>query len=211
MLKNKNNHCNEKIERGTFACILSGMAIFLSIVAIYTTRPFNWNLDFVGVIIMILTLLVTLLIGWNIFTALDLKRKVENIEKDVPKIKELKDKLEFQSRQIAEVAAVAGLNVVQIYQDMRMRLNLNIKPNFLTLSNTIYIIRQLSILQQFDKVDNYITAMEKDFSPIANKVEITGKEKELLLSIIASIPNQNNIPKIGKLLNVVANITPIMS
>lgn len=88
---------------------------------------------------------------------------------------------------------------------------MDLKANFLTLSNTLYVIRQLSILQQFDQVDNYITAMEKDYSPIADKVEITDKEKERLLLIIASIPNQNNIPQMGKLLNIIASISPKMS
>lgn len=198
------------MKQSSFAIILSGIAIFLGLVAIYTTRPYNWDLDFVGGIIMILTFLVTLLIGWNIFTALDLKRKVENMEKDVPKIKELKEKVEYQSRQIAEVATVTGINVVQIYQDLRKRLNINLKANYITLANTLYVIRQLSLLQQFDQVDNYITAMEKDYSPITDKVEITDKEKERLLLIIASIPNQNNIPQMGKLLNIIASITPIM-
>ena len=53
--------------------------------------------------------------------------------------------------------------------------------------------------------------MEKDYSPIADKVEITDKEKERLLLIIASIPNQNNIPQMGKLLNIIASISPKMS
>ena len=61
------------MKQSSFAIILSSIAIFLGLVAIFTTRPYNWDLDFVGVIIVILTFLVTLLIGWNIFTALDLK------------------------------------------------------------------------------------------------------------------------------------------
>lgn len=183
----------------------------MGLVAIYTTRPYNWDMNFIGIIIVILTFLVTLLIGWNIFTALDLKRKVENMEKDVQKIKELKERVEYQSRQIAEVAAYAGLNVVQVYQDLRTRLKMDLKANFITLANTLYVIRQLSILQQFDQVDNYIFAIETDYSPIADKVEITAKEKEQLLLIISSIPNQNSISQMGKLLNIVANITPKMS
>lgn len=199
------------MKQSSFAIILSGIAIFFGLVAIYTTRPYNWDLDFVGVIIVILTFLVTLLIGWNIFTALDLKKKLESMEKDVPKIKELKEGVEYQSRQIAEVAAVTGINVVQIYQDLRTRLKMNLKANFLTLSNTLYVIRQLSILQQFDQVDNYISAMEKDYTPIADKVEVTAKEKEQLLQIVANIPNQTNIPQMGKLLSIIASIPPVMS
>ena len=199
------------MKQSSFAIILSGIAIFFGLVAIYTTRPYNWDLDFVGALIVILTFLVTLLIGWNIFTALDLKKKVENMEKDVPKIKELKDSAEYQSRQIAEVAAYTGLNVVQIYQDLRMRLKMDIKANFLMFANILYVIKQLSILQQFDQVDNYIVAMEKEYCPPKDNVGITVKEKEQLLQIVASIPNQNNIPQMGKLLNIVASITPTKS
>ena len=138
------------MKQSSFAIILSGIAIFLGLVAIYTTRPYNWDLDFVGGIIMILTFLVTLLIGWNIFTALDLKRKVENMEKDVPKIKELKEKVEYQSRQIAEVATVTGINVVQIYQDLRKE---NMK------------VMQIAYYQQ---VNYLMIHMERIYSDITN-------------------------------------------
>ena len=68
------------MDKATFSIILSGIAIFLGVVAIYTTRPYNWELDFVGTIITILTFLTTLLIGWNIYSVVDAKGRITRIE-----------------------------------------------------------------------------------------------------------------------------------
>ena len=70
------------MDKGTFAIILSAVAILFGIVAIITTRPYCWELDHVGVIITTLSLLVTLLIGWNIWSVLDIKKELDvKIEK----------------------------------------------------------------------------------------------------------------------------------
>lgn len=71
-----------KDDKCTFAIILSGIAIFLSIVAIYTSRPYNWELNFVGVGVTVLSVLVTLLVGWNIYSTLDIKKDSQRLRRD---------------------------------------------------------------------------------------------------------------------------------
>ena len=69
------------MERSTFSIILSFIAIAFAICAIYTTRPYNWELDYVGFIVALLTIMVTLLLGWNIYRVIDAKERISNIEK----------------------------------------------------------------------------------------------------------------------------------
>lgn len=62
--------------------ILSSIAVFFGIIAMIISQPYCCNLNSVNFIIAILSLLVTLLIGWNIFIALDFKKEVnDKIEK----------------------------------------------------------------------------------------------------------------------------------
>ena len=70
------------MEKNTISIIYSSIAIFISLVAIYTTRPYNWESDFVGLTITILSFLVTLLIGWNIFQVVDIKGRITKIKEE---------------------------------------------------------------------------------------------------------------------------------
>ena len=69
------------MKRDIFAIILSFIAIFFGIVAIYTSRPYNWDMDFVGLSFNIMFALITLLVAWNIYSAIDAKERINNIEK----------------------------------------------------------------------------------------------------------------------------------
>ncbi len=46
------------------------------LLCIICPRTHNLGFDYIGVIVAILALLITLLIGWNIFTALDIRKDV---------------------------------------------------------------------------------------------------------------------------------------
>lgn len=71
------------MERGTFAIILSFIAVFFGIVAIITSRPCLSDFNSIGVIVAALCGLVTLLIAWNIYQVIDtraIRQKYEEIE-----------------------------------------------------------------------------------------------------------------------------------
>ncbi|MCI2083197.1 MAG: hypothetical protein LKK19_04315 [Bacteroidales bacterium] len=63
--------------RSIFAIVLSGIAIFLSIVAICLVAPHTSNLsfDYQGVLVTALALLVTFLIGWQIYNIFDIEKR----------------------------------------------------------------------------------------------------------------------------------------
>lgn len=54
---------------------LSVISIVMSIIAICTSYPHNVELgfDYQGVIVGVLSLLVTVLLGWNIYTLIDMR------------------------------------------------------------------------------------------------------------------------------------------
>lgn len=66
-----------------FSVILAIIAIIFSIVALCNTCPRlisedEPGFDYIGVIVGVLSLLVALLIGWNIYNALDLNKKISD-------------------------------------------------------------------------------------------------------------------------------------
>ena len=70
----------EDFGKVVYSSILSMIAIFLSIVAIFTTRPYNWNTDFVGVAVAVLSILVALLVCWQIYNTLGIQKEIHDIK-----------------------------------------------------------------------------------------------------------------------------------
>lgn len=69
--------------------ILLFIVLILSIVSICRTLPrTDLGFDYLGVIVGILSLLVTALIGWNIYTTIDVKSQVKSIKNITDKAQE---------------------------------------------------------------------------------------------------------------------------
>lgn len=58
------------------------LSLILSIISLCNSHPCTSGLDYIGVIVGILSLLVTILIGWNIYTVIDFNKKKEELSKN---------------------------------------------------------------------------------------------------------------------------------
>lgn len=104
-----------------FASIISGIAILLSIIALFiwkcNYKPMSW--DFANSIIAILSILVTVLIGWNIYTLIDLKelsKKTKDMEENFSKtldskITELNNSIKVDMVGVSTVLFGVSMNV----------------------------------------------------------------------------------------------------
>lgn len=71
------------------------IALIFSIAALCMTHPNQLSFDYIGAIVGILALLVTILIGWNIYSVLDVNRKIEKHIRDVKgKITNMEEKFD---------------------------------------------------------------------------------------------------------------------
>lgn len=86
----------------TISCII--------LLCIICPRVENLGFDYIGVIVAILALLVTLLIGWNIFTALDFRKEVS------AKIEECRKQCRHELRLHSELNNKEFDNVVRTLQ-----------------------------------------------------------------------------------------------
>lgn len=76
MWNDHNNYCQYLL-----SLIMSGVALCISIFClIYLLPAKNISFDYIGVIVGILSILVTVLMTWNIFSVIDFKEKTKKVE-----------------------------------------------------------------------------------------------------------------------------------
>lgn len=105
---------------------LSIAAIICSVVAICVSLPSapELGIDYIGVIVGILSLLVTMLIGWQIWNVIAIDKKVKDEVKQVSKsfakdIKEIKDESEISTKKILYKAEYIELKFQLSKYDLR--------------------------------------------------------------------------------------------
>ena len=100
---------------------LSIIAMVVSITALCNTLPRMLGLDYLGVVVGILSLLITLLLGWNIYTLIDFKEKaneLESIKKDFRQIFEINKATYI--KHVAEIEeSIATIHAIELglYKD----------------------------------------------------------------------------------------------
>lgn len=100
------------MERGTFAIVLSFIAVFFGVVSIITSRPYMLDCDTTGVMVTILCCLVTVLIGWQIFNVIEInaiKKDTLNARDDV--LLETNQNLVFTLHGLADFFAIQYANL----------------------------------------------------------------------------------------------------
>ena len=99
-----------KNKKGIFPIILGiiNFALLIPLLCMHFPRIIDSNLgfDYMGIIVGILSLLVTVLVGWNIFNTLEFKKELEQIKKNSEEkekmLKELKEEIEKTLKELKE-------------------------------------------------------------------------------------------------------------
>lgn len=93
-------------------------SLLASVIAICRTHPrVELGFDYIGLIVGILALLVTMLIGWQIYNALSLEQKISNIKKEYDGLKDRSEALARQQENIkvyneASMEFIQGITMV---------------------------------------------------------------------------------------------------
>lgn len=75
--------CSFRDNKFVIAIIISVVSFILSVISIAKIYPrIHFDIDYTGALIAVLSLLVTLLVGWQIFYAINYKEKINNITED---------------------------------------------------------------------------------------------------------------------------------
>ncbi len=78
------------------SCIMVVLSLVFSIISLCRTFPRDCEssgFDYIGVIVAVFSILVTILVGWNIYTALEIGKDMKMIKNEYTKIKEEQTKI----------------------------------------------------------------------------------------------------------------------
>lgn len=183
--------------------ILSVISIILSMIAICRTYPHTSDLgmDYQGVIVGILSLLVTVLVGWNIYTIIDFnsaRKYVDNMKNEMDKkemgiyIRSEKNLIEFHLAVLFMHISKDDKNCMDAYQ--------------IVLSGLSAMIHQ-SKIGLFKECD--ITAMSILSEKVIPMLKINKQSKELLLNMMAEIKDVQGIGCYAALMHALYSVVPV--
>jgi len=110
---------NKKSKKFSFAhiCAYLSLVISVTMIALWCCNAGGFKVvsldSFVGVIVALLAIVVTLVVGWQIYNALELKAKIEELNN-------LKEKLNIQEKKIAEQSNYANHLVFAALADVEL-------------------------------------------------------------------------------------------
>lgn len=108
-----------------------------SLIALCRTFPTSPCFDYMGIIVGVLSLLITVLMGWNIFTVIDMKNLKEETENRVNKM--FQEKIEDYSIQIRE--QIIDTQIAENINDAIFYFQTIQHDNFMkTIANTLYLL-----------------------------------------------------------------------
>lgn len=183
--------------KNLFSIVLSFLAIFFSVIAIYTSQPYNWKLNFVGLAIAILTILVTILIGWNIYSVLDLKGYKR-------KYNQLLLKIERETNYLHNKADYHyGLSMC--YNSISLASSIS-KGSDENVKYQMYIqgaqgMKILSNMCEFEHCNSVIDILYSTENA-TSKIKLTSEERKQIVEVLKEIPNMNKINGLFELIEI---------
>lgn len=165
----------------TITLILSAISIMVSVAALCRTYPHTSDLgmDYQGVIVGMLALLVTILIGWQIYTAInvkeelkdikDLRREINKQERDIY-IRSTNNLFEFQSA------------MFMMYDNKKEKSNSDIFQLYLHGISSIYHLCSLGKQNECTSIVNILIARKSILMPEKFQKEQIDSLMDILLS-----------------------------
>lgn len=170
------------------------------LLCIICPRVKNLGFDYIGVVVTILALLVTLLIGWNIWSMIDIKgvrKEFNTLNLDIQhKFNYLQNMTDYNtalmygrtSQMIA--CSLADIGKEELKKDM--------------LCSAITSVKMFANLSS-DKEYNSILRTTLEAMTVTEKIHLSEEDVEKLLLMIGEIQQRENIPLINDLVLAIRN------
>lgn len=154
----------------------------IALVALFKNCPRTDGLDYIGVIVGILALLVTALIGWQIFSIVNIEKIKENVEKTFIDT--------FIKTEESKMELYASLCEMYIHE---MEKEYSDKTSFNYVMNHLYLIITLENLGEYTRCDKSIISLLNRVNSI-KPIKSTKEKITLIFKLInrASLGKSNN-------------------
>lgn len=185
---------NKKAQRKSCSLVLSVIALLLSVVSIlivimYTYAKFPitepHKFDYLGIIVGIFSVLITVLIGWNIYALIDLKQSKEYIN----------DKLDDYDHEISgglyQAMGISKLDQQQYYEALFFFIN-GIKEQNMC-SKPVYTENLINMILKMRDEEHKISLNEKSAGEYIEALnECTHRKREEAINYIKSLKDITN-------------------
>ncbi|OAV73499.1 hypothetical protein Barb6_00166 [Bacteroidales bacterium Barb6] len=181
-------------KKKSFTLIVSIVSIFISITAICTSLQ-SFSLDsssYIGWIVAVLSTLVVVLIGWQIYTTIDAKEVLQ-------KVSEIEKKVDYETDR-------ANLNTCMALSDFYYRLGSKDIKNmeFKYLLYNVSSILHASKMRDIKTCNAVVKAVLEVI--VSDKLVITEYDKKLIFDLITQVKYGNEIEQYGDLLQMLSSV-----
>ncbi len=189
----------------------------------------NLGVDYLGLIVAIFAIIVTLLVTWNIYSTINAKEELRVTKQDVElrfadRIKKLEDCCNQRKTEIIELNTTYN-NINQNTDKQIRNLRANIlrfmaitwSASLLNLSRTAIFNRMLSSCinsvneyiqnDEFDKANLTLSYMMEDATKIKNEVHLPQYAKEALIKKFTQVNGYTKLDKADDFIELISNIS----
>lgn len=191
---------NEKVEKIILYSIVA-ISLTMSIISLCNSLPRTDGLDYIGVIVGILSLLVTILIGWNIYTVIDFNKKKEELAKNEAVLSELI--LRVNNNTTADSAALE-FYFAYLYGYLLTH-NEPLGLGFWYINHTLNAVLKYSEISKYKECNALIEMLLSTIIE-PSKIKVNKERKEDLLKLVSGIHGIGNIDKYSDVLSLVSNL-----
>lgn len=177
------------------------VSLIVSIVALCRSLPCMVGMDYMGVIVGILSLLITMLIGWNIYTVVDFNRRKEDLVKQEQILKTLVAQVDNNT---TGHAAAAEYSFASIY----LYLITGSEPlglEYWYINHTLYTILRYSEIGGIKECNAFIDML---LTTITNpsKIKVSKERITEFLQILNLVRDKDKIEKYTELMRLVSSL-----
>ena len=192
--------------------LVSIFAIVLSVIAISVSLPrFDMSFDYLGLITGILGVLVTVLLGWNIYTMFDYRQERQNLkayfDEQKQSVKSVGSDLQMTFKnQIANVSLLEK-HISDVYCHL-MGINQSVPISFYYVHLTLGAIINSAQTENYENCDLWVN----ELLTVIKKPEEIGMpvtSKKYLLKSFTMIYHPENIKRLDELHSVIARLKEI--
>lgn len=182
---------NRKVQLLLWGCVVSLLVSVISLcVAAY--RSPNLDFDYMGILVGILSLLVTILLAWNIYSVIDLR----SIKK------------EFEDMQVDYYMKVQNTNAMTCHALGDFYYSVMMKNEPLGI-NYQFLYYRISEINHLSNIGNYIFCNALIDSLLTMYVEpeltsMTKSSRDRLISLLSECKGKENLPQIHNLISIIS-------
>lgn len=172
------------------------MAIVLSIIAICRTccRTVELDFDYLGIIVGVLAILVTFLVGWNIYSAIDAKEKIKFYQDEIDRLKTLQEEqMKAFEKKSYKIQGDLYITTVSLAEKINTPSALSLYTDMVL--NMVLSIDSLSRAESFAfadiKLKHYCIIIKSDLDMFKKNIE--NETKKGILEHLFEIPNKGKM------------------